>query len=184
MTFLYARTLTPLGEMLLASDGFALCGAWFEGQKHFPVGDGSVRDGSVQDSGWTEAGEDGVLREAVRELERYFAGDLRGFSVPLAPRGTPFQKRVWACIADISYGRTESYGAIAARLRSSPRAVGTATGRNPVSLFVPCHRVVGGGGHITGYAGGLEKKKRLLTLEGVKLEREKILQESPLSPAF
>jgi methylated-DNA-[protein]-cysteine S-methyltransferase len=144
--------------MLLASDGSALCGAWFAGQKYFPVC-----------GGWTEAGGTDVLREAVRELERYFAGDLRIFSVPLAPRGTPFQERGWACIADIPYGRTESYGAIAARLGSGPRAVGAATGRNPANIFVPCHRVVGGGGHITGYAGGLEKKKSLLTLEGAGL---------------
>jgi methylated-DNA-[protein]-cysteine S-methyltransferase len=144
--------------MLLASDGSALCGAWFAGQKYFPACDG-----------WTEAGETGALREAVRELERYFAGDLKAFSVPLAPRGTPFQERVWACIAGIPYGRTESYGALATRLGSGPRAVGAATGRNPVSLFIPCHRVIGGGGHITGYAGGLEKKRSLLALEGVAL---------------
>jgi methylated-DNA-[protein]-cysteine S-methyltransferase len=148
-----------LGEILLASDGSALCGAWFAGQKYFPLRDG-----------WTEAREDRVLQKAAWELERYFAGDLRIFSVPLAPQGTPFQEKVWAGIADIPYGRTESYGALAARLRSGPRAVGAATGRNPVSLFIPCHRVIGRDGHITGYAGGLEKKKRLLTLEGIKLD--------------
>jgi methylated-DNA-[protein]-cysteine S-methyltransferase len=161
----YTKTLTPLGEMLLASDGAALCGAWFVGQKYFPL---RLRENSAQND-WTEAREDAVLQKAVQELERYFAGDLKIFSVPLAPRGTPFQEKVWAGIADIPYGRTESYGALAARLRSGPRAVGSATGRNPVSLFIPCHRVVGGDGHITGYAGGLEKKKRLLTLEGIKL---------------
>jgi methylated-DNA-[protein]-cysteine S-methyltransferase len=160
--------------MLLASDGSALCGAWFAGQKYFPVRDGSVRDGSVRDD-WAEAREDAVLRKAAWELERYFAGELRIFSVPLAPRGTPFQERVWAGIADIPYGRTESYGALAARLSSGSRAVGAATGRNPVSLFIPCHRVVGVDGHITGYAGGLEKKERLLTLEGIKLERKRIV---------
>jgi methylated-DNA-[protein]-cysteine S-methyltransferase len=99
---------------------------------------------------------------------------LKIFSVPLALQGTPFQKRVWACIADIPYGRTESYGAIAGRLGSGPRAVGAATGHNPVSLFIPCHRVIGGNGHITGYGGGLDKKERLLALEGVRLENGKI----------
>jgi methylated-DNA-[protein]-cysteine S-methyltransferase len=169
MTFHYMKTLTPLGEMLLVSDGSALCGAWFGGQKYFPVYDGPVR------GDWPEAREDDVLRKAAWELERYFAGDLRVFSVPSAPRGTPFQEKVWAGIAEIPYGRTESYGALAARLRSGPRAVGAATGRNPVSLIIPCHRVIGGDGHLTGYASGLEKKRRLLTLEGIKLEHDKVV---------
>ena len=169
MKFLYTTTLTPLGEMLLVSEGSALCGAWFVGQR------------SLIEDGWTEAREDDVFRKAYGELERYFSGNLRVFSVPLAPRGTAFQERVWACIADIPYGRTESYGAIAARLKSGPRAVGAATGSNPVSLFVPCHRVVGSDGRLTGYGGGLDTKKRLLALEGIKLEGEKVRRGSSAS---
>jgi methylated-DNA-[protein]-cysteine S-methyltransferase len=180
MTF-YMETSTPLGEMLLMSDGAALCGAWFKRQKYFPVPKNSVSDGSVRKQ-WTETREDAVLQKAAQEIERYFAGDLRLFSVPLAPRGTPFQEKVWAGIADIPYGRTESYGALAARLQSGPRAVGAATGRNPVSLFIPCHRVVGGGGQLTGYAGGLEKKRYLLILEGIKLERDKVTQRLDSEP--
>ena len=164
MDLFYTTAHTSLGEMLLVSDGTALCGAWFAGR------------GALPEDGWTEAREVGVLQKAVWELERYFAGELKVFSVPIVLRGTPFQERVWACIADIPYGRTESYGAIAARLKSGPRAVGAATGSNPVSLFVPCHRVVGSDGHITGYGGGLDKKKRLLAMEGIELKGEKVRQ--------
>jgi methylated-DNA-[protein]-cysteine S-methyltransferase len=167
MTFVCMKTPTPLGEMLLASDGDALCGAWFVGQRYFPV--------FSTGGDWVETREDALLQKAAQELESYFAGNLRVFSVPLAPRGTPFQEKVWAGIAAVPYGRTASYGELAARLRSGPRAVGAATGRNPASLFIPCHRLVGGGGHLTGYAGGLERKKRLLTLEGVRLEDEKVV---------
>ena len=150
MNFTYLKTSTPLGEMTLASDGSALCGAWFIEQKHFPVM-----------SEWREDGENELLKKAADELRSYFAGELRHFTVPLYPRGTSFQQQVWAGIAGIPYGRTASYGDLAKRLHSSARAVGSATGRNPLSLFIPCHRVMGGDGSITGYAGGLDRKKAL-----------------------
>jgi methylated-DNA-[protein]-cysteine S-methyltransferase len=156
----YVKQFTPLGEMVLASDGFGLCGAWFVGQKYFPALDD-----------WKER-EDELLEEAARELERYFAGELRRFDVPLRPRGTAFQQKVWEGISSIDYGSTMSYGELALRLQSSPRAVGAATGRNPISLFIPCHRVVGSSGFLTGYAGGLDKKKALLTLEGVEVHAD------------
>jgi methylated-DNA-[protein]-cysteine S-methyltransferase len=153
----YARCFTPLGEMLLASEGDALCGAWFVGQKYFPLLSGEER-------------ENDLLRRAARELEGYFAGELRRFSIPLRPHGTNFQKKVWSALSDIDYGHTETYGKLAALLHSSPRAVGSATGRNPISLFIPCHRLIGADGSLTGYAGGLEKKKALLTLEGIEVK--------------
>jgi methylated-DNA-[protein]-cysteine S-methyltransferase len=152
------RKLTPLGEMLLASDGSALCGAWFAGQKYFPV-----------TAGWREQrqGEDTLLEKAAEELDLYFAGELRRFSISLRPRGTSFQQKVWTAITEIGYGHTASYGDLAERVKSSPRAVGAATGRNPASLFIPCHRVLGIDGRLTGYAGGLDRKKALLEGEGV-----------------
>ena len=157
------KVTTPLGEMMLASDGEALCGAWFLGQKYFPATEG-----------WETAQKNGLLLKAARELEDYFAGKLRRFAVPLRPHGTPFQQKVWAGIAAIPWGQTLTYGELAARAGTHPRAAGSATGRNPVSLFIPCHRVVGGDGFITGYAGGLEKKKALLTLEGIFLDGERV----------
>ncbi len=157
------KVSTPLGEMLLASDGGALCGAWFVGQKYFPVVDG-----------WEETQKNELLLRAARELDGYFAGNLRRFTVPLLPHGTEFRKKIWAGIAAIPWGRTITYGALASQAGTHPRAAGTATGRNPVSLFIPCHRVVGGDGFITGYAGGLDKKRALLTLEGIALDGDRI----------
>ncbi len=110
----------------------------------------------------------GVLQEAQRQFEAYFAGKLREFTVPLAARGTPFQRRVWEELTSIPFGTTASYGQIAARLGMPPgasRAVGTANGANPVAIIVPCHRVIGANGKLVGYAGGLDRKRRLLNLE-------------------
>lgn len=103
------------------------------------------------------------------ELTDYFAGTLRHFSVPLAASGTHFQKRVWSALAEIGYGQTRCYGDIAAQLQqpTAARAVGMANGRNPISIIVPCHRVIGKNGTLTGYAGGLDRKRFLLKLEGV-----------------
>jgi methylated-DNA-[protein]-cysteine S-methyltransferase len=146
--------------MLLASEDAALCGAWFVGQKYFPDPEG-------------REGENDLLRKAAAELGRYFEGKLRRFTVPLRPRGTGFQRRVWLALLGIDYGHTESYGKLAELLSSGPRAVGAATGRNPISLFIPCHRLVGADGFLTGYAGGLERKKNLLTLEGVEVKNDR-----------
>ena len=109
-----------------------------------------------------------VLAEAVRQLTAYFEGELTVFDLPLAPVGTDFQRRVWTQLALIGYGETASYGEIAARLgmtNAASRAVGLANGRNPIPIVVPCHRVIGANGTLTGYAGGLERKQQLLELE-------------------
>jgi methylated-DNA-[protein]-cysteine S-methyltransferase len=108
-----------------------------------------------------------VLIQTGQELSEYFAGKRRVFSVPLAFRGTDFQKRVWAALLDIPYGQTRSYGQLAEQLgnKSAMRAVGAANGKNPISIIAPCHRVIGASGKLTGFAGGLETKARLLTLE-------------------
>ena len=149
---------SPLGPVTLASDGDALTGLWFDGQRHFARGLEACR----------EERDLPVFRETVRWLETYFAGDVPGFTPPLALSGTPFQRRVWAALLEIPYGQTISYGALAQRLgAASARAVGGAVGRNPVSLIVPCHRVVGADGGLTGYAGGLDRKRRLLEIEGI-----------------
>ena len=155
------KTPTPVGEMLMAEADGALFGAWFSGQKYFPL-----------PQGWEEK-ETPLLKKAAQELACYFAGELKIFTVPMVPRGTEFQKRVWAQIAVIPHGMVRSYGSISEALFSSPRAVGTATGRNPLTIFIPCHRVVGKDGSLTGYAGGLDKKKVLLSLEKIDLEDEK-----------
>ena len=108
-----------------------------------------------------------LLERAARELEEYFRGTRRRFTVPLAPAGTPFQRRVWDALLEIPYGETAGYGEIAGRIGSPKacRAVGGANHRNPLPIFIPCHRVVGSGGQLTGYAGGLEIKRALLALE-------------------
>ena len=154
------RVPSPLGELLLVSDGEALCGLYFEGQKHFPAALAA------------EEKEELPVFEAARAwLKAYFAGDAPHASVPLRPEGTAFQCAVWELLREIPYGETVSYGALSARLSArskktcSPRAVGGAVGRNPIAIFVPCHRVVGADGSLTGYAGGPERKRRLLALE-------------------
>jgi len=110
---------------------------------------------------------DPVLAETARQLEAYFAGELRDFDLPLRPSGSPFQLGVWRALADIPYGETVSYGELAVRIGqpSAARAVGRANGRNPIAVVVPCHRVVGADGTLTGYAGGLVRKADLLAIE-------------------
>jgi methylated-DNA-[protein]-cysteine S-methyltransferase len=144
---------SPVGALRLVSDGQALTSLMFDPQ-HQPVGE---RDDAHP-----------VLAEAVAQLEAYFAGDRKDFDLPLAAAGTPFQQRVWAALREIGYGETATYGEIARRLGMPPgasRAVGLANGRNPIAIVVPCHRVIGSNGKLTGYAGGLDRKERLLSLE-------------------
>ena len=149
---------SPLGSITLASDGEAITGLWFEGQTNFgetltkPYEEGSVP----------------ALDEAVRWLETYFQGRDPGFTPPIHLRGTAFRRRVWAALSDIPFGEKATYGALAEKLNSSARAVGGALAHNPVSLIVPCHRVLGADGKVTGYAGGIERKLRLLELEKIK----------------
>ncbi len=148
---------SPLGILTLAGDDQTLRGLWLAGQRYFG---GPFR---LQDC---PPGDTPPLQAAVRWLEHYFAGHRPDpHTLPLAPEGTPFQQRVWAALLEIPYGATVTYGDLAARLGSAPRAVGTAVGRNPLSILIPCHRVVGAGGALTGYAGGVERKRWLLEFE-------------------
>ena len=154
---------SPVGEITLASDGAALTGLWLEGQKYF----GGRAPGELK-----PGREDLPVFQAARAwLEGYFAGEHPGpgdFPLPLRPAGSPFQQAVWERLCQIPYGTVTTYGALAQGLGGvSPRAVGNAVGRNPISILIPCHRVVGAGGSLTGYAGGLERKLWLLQHEGV-----------------
>lgn len=152
---------SPLGRMLLAAEDDRLVGAWFEGQRFFPEDCGvSLPGGSLP-----------VLDAACAWLDAYFSGKEPGVPPPLRFSSTPFRMAVWRTLLRIPYGKTVTYGQIAAEMteqgrgRMSARAVGGAVGRNPLAVFVPCHRVVGAGGRLTGYAAGLAKKSFLLELE-------------------
>jgi methylated-DNA-[protein]-cysteine S-methyltransferase len=153
---------TPVGDLLLGTDGASLTELLFA----------SHRDGTDPHLDRVRAGrrddEHPVLRATAAQLAEYFAGERREFEVPLAPHGSAFQLRVWAALREIPYGATVSYGEIARRLGLPPgasRAVGLANGANPISIIVPCHRVIGSDGLLTGYGGGLDRKRALLDLE-------------------
>ena len=158
---------SPLGRIMLASDGDALTGAWFEGQKYDALGLDSDRAERPLP----------VFDAAARWLDRYFAGEAPGQTPPLRMKATDFRRAVWEALLTIPYGETVTYGQLARRLAGqfgrgvSARAVGGAVGHNPISLFIPCHRVVGADGSLTGYAGGLERKRFLLSLEKTASER-------------
>lgn len=155
----------PLGRLLAASDGTALTGLWLEGQAHFAAAlTGTPR----------ESPELPVFLETEVWLRAYFSKLPLPPLPPLSPRGTPFRQAVWQMLLEIPYGTTVTYGELAGRLRergvsASPRAVGGAVGHNPVSILIPCHRVVGSGGRLTGYAGGIAAKRMLLQLEGADI---------------
>ena len=155
---------SPLGPLTLAAQGDALTGLWLEGQKYF-------RAGVPEDAAEADLP---VFRQAEAYLAAYFAAAPLPPLPPLAPAGTAFQRAVWDLLREIPRGMTLTYGWLAEELRrrgtaAAPRAVGAAVGRNPISILIPCHRVVGADGSLTGYAGGLERKKFLLALEGVDL---------------
>ena len=147
---------TPLGALLLARTERGLAGAWFEGQKHHPGPFTAAR-----------RPDDALLRRAADQVLAYFAGESDRFDLTLDLHGTPFQRAVWQALLAIPAGATRSYGEIAKALDapSAVRAVGGAVGRNPVSVIVPCHRVVGSDGSLTGYAGGVDRKRALLAIE-------------------
>ena len=150
---------SPIGRLLLLGDGHALTGLWMIDAERYP--------GRGDDPGLTPSPES--FRSVSAQLEAYFAGELKEFTVPLAPTGTPFQMAVWTELTRIPYGSTVTYGDIARALGKRPvaaRAVGLANGSNPISVIVPCHRVIGSDGSLTGYGGGLERKELLLRLEG------------------
>ena len=162
-----AHYASPFGPITLASDGTSLVGLWFDGQKYFAD---TLEDEHRQKSL-------PVFEEARRWLDIYFSGKEPGFLPPLAPKATPFRKKVWDILLSIPYGQTMTYGEIAKTIareqssRMSAQAVGGAVGHNPISIIVPCHRVVGTNGSLTGYADGIDKKVQLLTLEGVDMTR-------------
>ncbi len=148
---------SPQGRMLLVADDVGLSGAYFDGQKYFP---------RVEPE-WRWDARHAPLRQAKRELAEYFGGERKRFESPLAPEGTAFQQSVWKAISTVGFGKTITYGELARRTGcpGSARAAGAATGRNPISIIVPCHRIVGSNGSLTGYAGGLDRKRALLALE-------------------
>ncbi len=153
----WTRHAIALGPLVLAANEAGLAGIWFEGQRHF--------DGPQ--AGWRRDDGDALLRETACQLDDWCAGRRRDFALPLAPVGTTFQRAVWRGLCEIGHGQRLSYGELAARLGRplASRAVGAATGRNPMSLVIPCHRLVGGQGAMTGYAGGLHRKVALLAFE-------------------
>lgn len=161
-TWQHRRTETPLGPLQLARTEHGLCGAWFvEDQKHAPDSTRFASDRYTPN--------DPLLQEACRQLNAYFQGQLQAFDLPLdLSAGTPFQQAVWQALQHITQGRLSTYAALAQTVGkpTATRAVGAAVGRNPISIIVPCHRVLGSTGQLTGYAGGLRRKQALLTLEG------------------
>lgn len=154
-----ARADTPLGPVTLAATAQGLAGLWFDDQKHHPGPIDAPVDARQR---W--------IAQALAELARYWNEPARAFAVPLDPQGSAFQRGVWQALRGIGPGQTASYGALAAGLgrASAVRAVAAAVGRNPLSIVVPCHRVLGKDGALTGYAGGLERKAALLAREGVR----------------
>ena len=159
-TILHTIVQTPLCPILLVSEDGALTYLCLAGQRHVPAQIG-------------EEGYDAAIEEAERWLSVYFSGRDPGFLPPLRLHGTPFERRVWALLSEIPYGVSSTYGALARCLeadtgkRMAAQAVGQAVGRNPVSLIVPCHRILGANGALTGYGGGIERKRALLTLEKI-----------------
>ena len=163
MTINYCYTDSPLGEILIARDKQGLIGLWFEGQKYYrePLPD------------WVLKPDDKLLKQAVSQLTKYFKKGNTEFDLPLSLAGTEFQQSVWQELLNIPGGETITYGELAKRLGKpkAVRAAAAAVGRNPASIIVPCHRVMGANGSLTGYAGGIERKQHLLSIEsGLKLE--------------
>ena len=159
---------SPLGEILLAADEIGLTGLWFEGQKYFA---NTLPDERISQE--TE-----ILSEAKKWLDIYFSGEKPTFTLPLHPAGSTFRQAVWQILSEIPYGQTITYGEIARRIavmkntsHMSAQAVGGAVGHNEISIIIPCHRVVGTNGSLTGYAGGIDRKISLLKLEHADMSR-------------
>lgn len=180
----YTKTYdSPLGELMIAADDNGLAGLWIEGQKYFEdMGDAKITSaaeftpGSEVDRGNRAVD---ILEQTCSWLDRYFAGEKPQISeLPLAPSGSDFRHMVWEILCDIPSGQTTTYGEIAKKIAArtgrstmSAQAVGGAVGHNPISIIIPCHRVVGTNGSLTGYAGGIDKKIALLELEGVDMTK-------------
>lgn len=150
----YCWLTSPLNNLLLTANATAITGLFLEGQKYFPS----------QTATWQLATAHPILNQAQTQLEEYFRGKRRDFDLALAPIGTPFQKKVWQALSQIPFGKTSTYGELALAIAqpTAARAVGAANGRNPISIIVPCHRVIASDGKLTGYAGGLNCKQWLL----------------------
>ena len=154
----YTKITSPLGTVILSATDIGLSGIWFDGQKHLPP---------YED--WQPSSNNAYLLEAKASLKAYFANQKKRFEIPLDLHGgTAFQQQVWLALLKIPYGRTVTYNDISHYIGAptSVRAVAGAVGRNPISIMVPCHRVIGSNGTLTGYAGGLDRKLAFLTLEG------------------
>lgn len=162
VTLLYDVVATPIDRLIVASDGSAIVGVW-------------MANADPDDRHWSQhRGTDEVLGEARSQLTAYFDGRLRAFDLPLAPNGTELQRRVWSALRRIPFGTTISYAELARRVSTTAavRAVGAANGRNPIPIVVPCHRVIGSDGSLTGFGGGLERKQWLLHHENPSIQRE------------
>lgn len=148
---------SPIGKMLLTASDAGVTGVHFVGEKYYPQ----------IDPAWRRDANAEFIAAVRAQLQEYFTGKRKRFDLRLAPEGTPFQRKVWRALTEIPFGATRSYGDIAARIGAptASRAVGAANGRNPISIIVPCHRVIGASGDLTGYAGGLGRKQALLELE-------------------
>ena len=156
----YSVYESPLGKMFITESNEKITGIYFEGQKHFPK---AINEWNL--SLTTQ------IKKAISQLQEYFNGERREFQLPLKPEGTAFQYQVWEQIAKVQHGETIQYGEIAKNIGkpNSSRAVGSATGKNPISVIIPCHRVLGKSGKMTGYAGGLNRKEALLQLENKEI---------------
>lgn len=160
----YIEHQSPIGILLIAATDAGVCGIYFEQHKHF-----KGKDGWIQPSMQSPAARH--LAATAKQLDEYFAGKRTVFDVPLDLAGTAFQRSVWDELSNIPFGKSTSYAQHAQKLGNPKalRAVGSAIGKNPISIIVPCHRVIGSSGAITGYAGGLQRKRFLLALEGINL---------------
>ena len=155
---------SPLGEMLIVSDGETICGVWFYGQKHFKS---TVVGKTIHDDGLS------IFKKAKQWFEDYFNGKNPQINFQLKPEGSKFRQKVWKILSEIPYGETLTYGEIASKIspNMSAQAVGGAVGRNPISILIPCHRVLGSDRKLTGYAAGLDKKIELLKIENITAYR-------------
>ncbi len=155
---------SPLGEMLIVSDGEAICGVWFYGQKHFKS---TVIGKTIHDDDLS------IFKKAKQWFEDYFNGKNPQINFQLKPEGSKFRQKVWKILSEIPYGETLTYGEIASKIspNMSAQAVGGAVGRNPISILIPCHRVLGSDRKLTGYAAGLDKKIELLKIENITAYR-------------
>ena len=166
----FTKYNSPIGKIIITSNGKSLCGVYFEGQKYFLY---SIK------TPLTENNDLDILKITKNWLDRYFAKEKPKISeLPILAEGTNFRKLIWEVLLEIPYGTTMTYGEIAKiaakklnKLKISAQAVGGAIGHNPISIIIPCHRVIGAGGKLTGYAGGIDKKLELLTLEGIDISK-------------